>query len=200
MQSEYRTKVIVPPTAEPVSLAEARAHLRDPATVDNALIELYISAARTWCEEYVSGAFMVQTIRQDMGHLPNDVFLLARNPVQSIESIEYFDEDDVLQTLSTDLYNLDSVGSSARVIRQWDEAWPSTSRRGDAVQVTYIAGYPVGSPADDPQNVPATIRAAVLLVLGDLYENRENTLVGTSAIELPIAAKMLLQPYRQMRF
>lgn len=40
------------------------------------------------------------------------------------------------------------------------------------------------------------IKAAVLLICGSLYANREDTVVGVSVAELPGGSKMLLQPYR----
>lgn len=195
VQSDYRSTVVVKPTALPLTLTQAKQHLRVDIDDDDLLISLYLEAATQWCEEYVSGAFMTQTIRQDLPYF-SDITYLFRGPVQSISSIKYIDNDDVLQTLATNFYNLDSVGNPARISLQWDERWPTTVPRGDAVQITYVAGYPEGSPANDPQNVPSPIRAAILMVLGDLYEHRENTTVGNSVIELPLAAKMLLQPYR----
>lgn len=201
MQFDYYTQVVTQPTAEPISLQQAKDHLRVDVSADDDLIALYITAARRFCEHYCSSAFMPQTIRQDLDDLPDDVISLVVNPVQSVSNVKYYDTDGVLQTLSTSLYTVDTISNPARVIRKWDETWPVTESRGGAVQVTYVAGYAEGSPADDPQNVPADIKCAILLILGDLYENRENTLVGTvvsaNAMELPMAAKMLLQPYRQ---
>lgn len=46
--------------------------------------------------------------------------------------------------------------------------------------------------------IDPAIEAAILLILGTLYEHREDVLVGDSAAELPIAATHRLQPYRVM--
>lgn len=40
------------------------------------------------------------------------------------------------------------------------------------------------------------IQAALLLIVGHLYANREDVVVGVSATQLPNGAQYLLQPYR----
>ncbi len=42
------------------------------------------------------------------------------------------------------------------------------------------------------------IEIAILLILGTLYEHREDVVVGTSIVRLPQAAEHRLQPYRIM--
>lgn len=42
------------------------------------------------------------------------------------------------------------------------------------------------------------IEIAILLILGTLYEHREDVVVGVSVAELPLAAEQRLQPYRIM--
>ena len=51
-------------------------------------------------------------------------------------------------------------------------------------------------PVDNLNNVPASIKAAALLMIGDLYENRESQIIGQSIIE-NAAAKNLLYPHRK---
>ena len=42
------------------------------------------------------------------------------------------------------------------------------------------------------------IEIAILLILGTLYEHREDVVIGTSIVKLPQAAEHRLQPYRWM--
>lgn len=44
--------------------------------------------------------------------------------------------------------------------------------------------------------VTSAIKAAILLILGSLYANRENEVVGAPVAALPMGAYALLQPYR----
>lgn len=51
---------------------------------------------------------------------------------------------------------------------------------------------------DDPMVVTPVVKAAVLLILGHLYRNREEVVTGDSAaaVQLPVGATTLLWPHR----
>jgi uncharacterized phiE125 gp8 family phage protein len=70
-----------------------------------------------------------------------------------------------------------------------DGLWPWTANRGDAVTVEYSAGY--GFAAD----VPRGIKAAMLLLVGHLYENRE-AVSKDAGVEVPLGLQPLLFPFR----
>jgi len=72
-------------------------------------------------------------------------------------------------------------------------AFPSTHPGFSAVSVQFVAGY------GDATDVPAGIKHAVLLIVGDLYENRENA-APRGASSLPLTAERLLWPYRALEF
>ncbi|NMZ18423.1 phage gp6-like head-tail connector protein [Pseudomonas rhodesiae] len=44
--------------------------------------------------------------------------------------------------------------------------------------------------------VNPSIRAACLLIAGNLYGNREDVVVGTISSELPMGSRSMLMPYR----
>ena len=46
------------------------------------------------------------------------------------------------------------------------------------------------------ENLPPAIKAAVLLILGTLFDNESDTLVGRSVSQLPMTAEKLLLPWR----
>ena len=60
---------------------------------------------------------------------------------------------------------------------------------GMQISVTLLVGY-------DEESLPPAIRAAVLLILGTLYDNESDALVGRSVSELPLTAEKLLLPWR----
>ena len=93
---------------------------------------------------------------------------LPRNPVQSVESITYYDTDGVKHTLDPATYILDSDSEPARIIPAPNASWPATQNRPGAVEVRFVAGY-----GDNGSSVPAGIRHWLLLMIGTLYENRE---------------------------
>jgi len=53
-----------------------------------------------------------------------------------------------------------------------------------------------GTAGADPILINPSVRAACLLILGSLYANREDVVVGTISSELPMGSRSLLTPYR----
>ncbi len=151
-------RLITPPSADPVSLAETKTHLRVAHGEDDAYIGLLISAATQYLDGYdgiLRRALVTQTWETDADRLP-----LA--PVQSVTS----------GTLKSDALGFYVEG------RDNDSAFQFT------------AGY--GTPAD----VPAPLRAAILLHVAELYENRERAMVGVSYTPTG-AYEALINPYRR---
>lgn len=54
----------------------------------------------------------------------------------------------------------------------------------------------IDAAGDNPLVANDLVRAAILLILGHLYANREEVVVGTSVTQIPMASQHLLQPYR----
>lgn len=183
----------VAPAATPVSLAEAKAHLKVESTDEDTLITSLIEAATSWLDGYtgiLGRALITQTWRRDF-----DSFGAWRLPVGDVialSSISYYDTDNASQTLASSVYQVltDEIGPYLAL--KVDQSWPSYYSRDDAVRVTWTAGY--GPNAAD---VPQAIRQAMLLMIGDWYRSRENTVIGDSASELPLAVKALLAPFRK---
>ncbi|MGH8418036.1 MAG: head-tail connector protein [Pseudomonas sp.] len=53
-----------------------------------------------------------------------------------------------------------------------------------------------GTAGSDPILINPSVRAACLLILGNLYANREDVVVGTISSEIPMGSRSLLTPYR----
>jgi hypothetical protein len=51
-----------------------------------------------------------------------------------------------------------------------------------------------------PDTVPPALKEAVLMLAADWYENREATLVGVSAQELPFGVQAIVAEYREYSF
>jgi len=191
-------RLITAPTIEPVSLTEAKAHLRVDDSDSDTLISLYISAARQDCEEWTARAFVTQTWELVLDEFPTDEILIPRPPLQSITSIKYDDGDGVEQTLATTEYTVDTASEPGWVVPV-TTGWPTSTFEGiNSVRIRYVAGYiSTDSPADLTEHVPFAIKAALLLQIGRYYQNREDVVVGVNAVKLPIGTvENLLRPYR----
>lgn len=195
---------------EPVSLREAKNHLRidDDVTHDDALIGLYISAARIYAENYTSRSFLRQKWRLILDgfpshskrclsngasfSLPGHTILLERGPFISLDSIEYIGLDNELYVLPDTEYKAELSGGLGRVTPSYGNAWPTCMPQIGSVAINYTAGY--GENIDD---VPAGIRQWILVRINSMYENREEVSTNNrSAIESVQFIDGLLDPYR----
>lgn len=195
----YLKRVILP-TAEPITLEAAMRHLRvdgfgeSPAHEDEPLITGLITAAREMAEAFTGRTLAASTWEVRYDYLC-DVLPLGRPPVTAVTGVEYVDTDGVVQTLDPTLYVVDTDNTPPRIRRAFGEIYPATRGEPGAVRITYQAGPTDGSsPNDYPLERP--IYQAMLLLIGHLYENRETTIVGTIASDLPMGAEYLMRPYR----
>lgn len=184
---------VTPPASEPVSLNEAMLHLRVDVSdagphPEATLIETLISAARAHVEAETNRVLITQTLeaRWDAWR---DVLELPRTPVQSVTSVTYVDETGATQTLSNSAYRVDVAGLVARVTPAFDTAWPTARAVTGAIAVRFVAGYGAASA------VPAPLKAAMLLLIGHLYENR-TAATERALTEAPLAVAALINPYR----
>lgn len=70
------------------------------------------------------------------------------------------------------------------------------NRRVYSDQVTLDAAVTADSAGDRPMVVNDAIRAAILLLIGHLFANREAVVTGTIATQVPMGVHALLWPYR----
>ena len=194
--SDYVTQTVAP-LAEPVTRAEAKLYSRVDITTDDALIDLLIKAAREEVEAYTGRAFVERTYRADITGF-SDTMELPYQPIIAITGIQYYTaaSPSVLTTLATTEYTL----TRNQVIRSDGGVWPAVDSVPNAVQITYTAGYEANtSPIDHAATVPAAVKAAMYLIIGDLHENREGQIIYPGQIQENRTVKRLLNYYRAYR-
>lgn len=166
------------PSVEPVTLAEAKAHLCVIHADDDALIEAYIAAAREDAEHRLGRLLVTQTWELALGAFPSVIVMPV--PVASVTSIKYIDTAGVEQTLDAATYQVDTAALPGVIAPAYGAAWPSTRDQYNAVKVRYTAGY-----GADGAAVPASIKAWIKLRVGALYENRESAVAGQPIQQAP---------------
>lgn len=185
---------------EPVSIQEARKHLRiEPFGTplrhpDDNYVESLISVAREWCEQYLRRALATQTVTMALNSFPIDGIKLPLNPAQSVSSIIYLDKNNASQTISASDYYLDTFDGAVYFNEGY--AYPTLSQRENSILVTYVAGYADGA---NKTPIPFPIKAAILLLVANFYENRQQDQLGSTKVtfnSLPMGVYNLLQPYR----
>jgi uncharacterized phiE125 gp8 family phage protein len=187
-------RVVVQPTAEPVTLAEAKFHLRlitDPADTtphpEDAYVAALITVARQAAED-----FMNRPVAQATFELRRWCFEgeLPVAPVQSIVSVSYVDSLGVTQEVAAEEYELAGPIAAPYIRPAEGVYFPNPMRRDDAVRIRFVAGYGGDVP------LPATIRHAILILVHHYYENREALVIGTVVNELSLSVRALLWPHR----
>lgn len=191
-------RLITPPGSEPISLTEAKNHLRVDHNDDDTLITALITASRDFCEQWTKRAFVTQTRELVIDDFPTNELEIPYPPLQEIVSIKYDDSSGVEQTLATDQYEVDDASQPGWVV-PITSGWPTVFDGINAVRIRFIAGYTSSpdSPSISTDNIPGSIKAAILLYLGQLYDQREDIVVGTVVNKLPSGSvQALLRPYR----
>ncbi len=184
-----RPVLVTAPATSPVSLAEAKAHLRVGHTDEDTTIQTYIDAATAHLDGWtgiLGRCLVTQTWRQDMRAFPVGVLRLPFPNVQTA-SVAYTDAGGTIQAFSGFELIEDYFGAALALAD--GEVWPVSGDIQDAVRVTFACGY--GAAAA----VPSALKAAILLHVGTLYENRETL---TERLAPNMAYEALTAPYRRV--
>lgn len=172
--------VTVGPTAEPITLAEAKLHLRyDLSTEDDAISEC-IQAAREEAEQLTGRAIGEQTMVLKLDHFPAEI-LLERPPLISVDSVQYLDAAGALQTIDNGDYSVDERNTESWIVPAYGFYWPATYPAANAVTVTFRGGY---------ETCPALIKRWMYTRIGVLFEVRESA-SERPAIDMPWVERLL---------
>lgn len=193
---------ITAPVNSPISLADAKLHLRVDGTDEDTTIQLYIDAATEKAQDVLKRALITQTLemtfdgfnesarldfafsgtvtgyRQDYEGF-GDLIEVWRAPVQSVTSITTIDDNNDSTVYSSANYTLDE--KLGRIFLNQGNVWPNSLRDYAGVKVRYVAGY-----GDDPADVPADIRMAILEHVAQMYER-------CGVCDMPASCKDLLR-------
>lgn len=183
------------PALEPVSLAEAKAHLRVDGTAEDALIQSLIITSRLHIEAALGLALITQSWSYFLDRWPKAGRLnLPLRPVAAIAQVRIWDVEGAAETLSPSAFLLDGHGMPPRLVPLDDTLLRAPGRGVNGIEIAFTAGF---GPA--PGDVPATIRHALLLLIAHWYENREPVEIGVGINAVPAMVSELLQPYRRRR-
>lgn len=186
--------VLVEPAAEPLTLEEARTFLKVDADVteDDALISRILRAARQAGERETGRSWITQTLRLTLDAWPEatdsapPTLILPRPPLVSVSSVQYYDVDGALQTLSASSYWVVPGKWEPRLVLKPTATWPELEdSRPAPILIDFVAGFGGAS------TVPGQYLAGLQLVLGHLYENRSEEVTGTVIAKLGLASDTL---------
>ncbi|HEX7119400.1 MAG TPA: head-tail connector protein [Longimicrobiales bacterium] len=176
-------QLVTPPIQYPVTLDEAKQHLRIIDDAEDAYIETLIGTGTDVAETITGRQLEPATYELTLDAFPAGPIDLPRPPLRSVERISYTDPNGVEQSFED--FELDTV--RGRVLPDYGSHWPAARAAPNAVKVRFTCGYPTGE-------TPFAIRSAILLLVGGLYENRESQ--TPHKLQENEAVGLLLWPYR----
>lgn len=210
--------------SEPIQLELARAHLNlltygePPVHQDDVwLMTAGIPGARDWAERFTGRAIGQKRIQIASSGFPQQgchmrywlrdfdryyedglsahALLLPFSPVRAVTAVSYTDSTGAAAVVSD--ATLDQFSEPNRLWPVYGTPWPQAQPSANSVVVDYLVGYTLPTDAVNDTPLPPSIMSAMLLLLGHLYENRENTTIGRAANiqEIPLGAEAFLVPY-----
>lgn len=182
----------VEPAVEPVTLVEAKAHLRISHASEDQLIAGLIRAARDEVEKATGLALIDQSWRLALDRWPRDgTAVLPRHPVKSVLSVTLFGTDGGASVVDPATYLLDGLSRPARLHFQ---AMPSQPRRMNGIEIDFAAGF--GEAGTD---VPDLLKRAMLLLAAHWYEFRGVYDAGDQPVSYPAGFDRMIASYRARR-
>ena len=187
-----RPRLVTPPSVQPVTLAEAKAHLRVEHGEEDGLISALVETvtARLDGRRGILGGFclVTQTWQEEFDGFASWGLPLALAPVASIVTVAYVDAAGLPATLAPTAFRLtEGRNGCTRLDPALHTEFPATTA-GHPVVVTYVCGV-------EPEDVPAALRTAILLQVGHLYTYREG---GGSDALLSGPVEALLWPFKRV--
>lgn len=181
----------VDPTEDPVSLSEAKDHLRITDDDEDADISDKLLEAIRFVEEQTHRQLVRATYEITFDRFPvgRERQKLPLSPLSSVDQIDYTDADGDAQTINSGTIASDYVVTTNRepgyITPAFGVVWPIARDEPDAVTYTIKCGWA------DAASVDRLAKAAIKLILGHLYENREET-TAVALKTIPIGAVNLL--------
>lgn len=152
----------------PLSLADAKKHLRVDHTDDDGSISQMVDAAFDMIERRTGRAFRELSGQLKLRGFPEggDPIYVPRPSLKAVSSITYKDQNNSSQTLSGSAYQVLTAAVPGQVVPVYGTSWPAALDHPESVVVTFTAGTAI---------CPASIvQAAKLFIDLEYHEHDAN--------------------------
>jgi len=187
--TRFRT---LPPEAEPVTLAEAKAYLRLQSDSEDDLIAGLIKAAREDVERTTGTALIDQGWRLLLDAWPaNEIAMLTPFPVKEVTAVTAYGSEGEAWVLNPGDYFLDA---NSRPARLHFETQPEPLRVMNGIEIDFTAGFGEAGP-----DVPDLLRRAILLLVAHWYEFRAQVTAQDQPVSYPAGYDRMIAGYKGRR-
>ena len=184
-----------PPAVEPLSLAEAKEHLKVEVDVDDNLISRLITTARQHVEKQIDKVMIDQTWLIYLSDWPGTSEVkLPVAPISAVNDLRTWSSDGIASTVDPSHYYADLADTPQRLVLRGSRIWLKPSQVANGIEIEVIAGY-----GPDGVSVPAPLRTAMLLLIAHWYENRQPDCAGAVGGSIATSLQSLLAPYKRVR-
>lgn len=185
------TTLVMPPLAEPVSLADAKAHLRIETAEHDQTIGDLIAVARDHLERSLSLSLISQTWRLYLDAWPADGLVrLNRGPAQDIVDLRVYDEEGG-EIIGETTWWLDGASRPARL---WMRLAPQPRRLLNGIEIDVRSGF-----GDTATDVPDSLRRAILIHVAAMFELSGAFGLADQPAVIPDGWERLVAPFRMAR-
>jgi uncharacterized phiE125 gp8 family phage protein len=183
--------LLTPPALEPLTLAEAKAHLRVEHDDDNDVITGLVKGARSHVEIATRRALITQRWRLVRDCWPASGRLtVAPGPLKQLVAARLYNNDGSTRALDLASFIVDKAGS---VLALASGAIVAPGRAAAGIEIDVDVGY-----GDAASDVPEPLRQAIRLLLAHWYESRGIMAgVGERAAR-PATVSALIAPFRML--
>jgi uncharacterized phiE125 gp8 family phage protein len=183
-----------PPAVEPVTVADAKAHMRIDTDAEDVLIGSLILTSRLHIEAALSLAFITQTWKLTLDRWPIGREIdLPMAPLRSVGGVRVKDALGNATTVSEQSYLVDLASRPPRLV--WNNSTPPLPGLvAKGIEIDLTAGF-----GDDASSVPAPLKHAILMLTAHWYEHRDPREIGNDRARIPDAVSDLINPFRTIR-
>jgi uncharacterized phiE125 gp8 family phage protein len=180
--------LLTPPSAEPLSVADAKAFLRVEHDDDDAIIASLITAARNHVEVLSRSALITQTWRLVLDRWPSDGRIKPKlSPLQSVAAARVYNEANIPSAVDASRLVLDTA---AGVIAAPGWSLPLPGRAVAGIELDVVVGFGAAS------DVPQVLLQAIRMLVTHWYENRGLIAIGQTIAMLPPSVNAMIASHR----
>lgn len=146
-----------------VELSDLRLHLSLDCTDFDSLLSDIERMAVERVENETRRQLKTATWKMYLPYFPC-LITIRKAPVASITQIRYVDTDGAWQVLASSVYETFLNREPAEIMLDYQQTWPLTRTKEQAVEITFVAGY------GESDDVPQLARQAVKLIVKDQFD------------------------------